>query len=286
MSQAADHAPGLDAVATPVLPAKRPRVRLRALGIASLIPWVVVLGLWELASAEGWIKSSLFPAPSTWIAYAIESNFQVGFGRDAMTLPFAILASAYRVLVGLAIGFVAAVLAGIMIAKSSAARLAVLPLVRGLAPIAPLAWIPLGIVLFGVGNGTAIFIVFIGIFFLLTINTVVAVKSVDARLIKTARTFGASPRQVWIWVVFPAVLPTVFTMLRMNFFGAWMAVLAAEMVGLKNGLGMVIMLGREMYNPKLILLGMCLVGITGYLVDTLLVLIERKVLWWRPEQSS
>ncbi len=286
MSQAADHAPGLDAVATPVLPAKRPRLRLRSLGIASLIPWVVVLGLWELASAEGWIKSSLFPAPSAWIGYAIESNFQVGFARDAMTLPFAILASAYRVLAGLAIGFIAAVLAGIMIAKSSAARLALLPLVRGLAPIAPLAWIPLGIVLFGVGNGTAIFIVFIGIFFLLTINTVVAVKSVDARLIKTARTFGASPRQVWIWVVFPAVLPTVFTMLRMNFFGAWMAVLAAEMVGLKNGLGMVIMLGREMYNPKLILLGMCLVGITGYLVDTLLVLIERKVLWWRPEQGA
>jgi NitT/TauT family transport system permease protein len=287
MSQVTELGPGVGAGVPPVVtPASRLRVGLRSLGVASLIPWAVVLGLWELVFAEGWVTTSLFPPPSAFIGYAIESNFQVGFARDAMTLPFAILASAYRVLVGLALGFAAAILAGILIAKSNAARLAVLPLIRGLAPIAPLAWIPLGIVLFGVGNGTAIFIVFTGIFFLLTINTVVAVRSVDPRLIKTARTFGASPRQVWLWVVFPAVLPTVFTMLRMNFFGAWMAVLAAEMVGLKNGLGMIIMLGREMYNPKLILLGMCLVGITGYMVDTLLVFIERRILWWRPEGGA
>lgn len=284
MSQASSE---LGAIARPAAtPAKRLRVGLQALGVASLIPWAVVLGLWELVFAEGWVTTSLFPPPSAWIGYAIESNFQVGFARDAMTLPVAILASAYRVLVGLAIGFAAAITAGILIAKSNAARLALLPLVRGLAPIAPIAWIPLGIVLFGVGNGTAIFIVFTGIFFLLTINTVVAVQSVDQRLIKTARTFGASQRQVWLFVVLPAVLPTVFIMLRMNFFGAWMAVLAAEMVGLKNGLGMVIILGREMYNTKLILLGMCLVGVTGYLVDTLLVFVERKVLWWRPEGSA
>ena len=83
-------------------------------------------------------------------------------------------------------------------------------------------------------------------------------------------------------VIFPAVLPQVFTMLRINFFAAWMAVLAAEMVGVKNGLGMMIILGREMFNTKLILLGMCMVGATGYAVDALLVQIQRKILWWQP----
>ena len=83
-------------------------------------------------------------------------------------------------------------------------------------------------------------------------------------------------------MIFPAVLPQVFTMLRINFFAAWMAVLAAEMVGLKNGLGMMIILGREMFNTKLILLGMCMVGVTGYVVDALLVQIQRKILWWQP----
>jgi NitT/TauT family transport system permease protein len=269
--------------ATTADPARR---RVRGAALASLVPWLVVIGLWELVFAEGWVTTILFPPPSVFIRYAIENNLRVGFGRDAMTLPVSILASAYRVLIGLSIGFAAALLAGILIAKSRVAAIAILPLVRGLAPIAPIAWIPMGILLFGIGNGTAFFVVFTGIFFLLTINTVAAVHAVDPRLIKTARTFGASSRQVWVWVIFPAVLPSVFTMLRMNFFGAWMAVLAAEMVGLKNGLGMIIMLGREMFNPSLILIGMCLVGATGYLVDALLVLIERKVLWWRPEART
>ena len=159
----------------------------------------------------------------------------------------------------------------------------VMPIVRGLAPIAPIAWIPLGIVLFGIGNPTAIFVVFMGVYFILTISTVAAVSAVDQRLIKTARSYGASKNQVWTRVIFPSVLPQVFTMLRINFFAAWMAVLAAEMVGLKNGLGMMIILGREMFNTKLILLGMCMVGVTGYLVDVLLVQIQRKILWWQSD---
>ena len=136
--------------------------------------------------------------------------------------------------------------------------------------------------LFGIGNPTAIFVVFMGVYFILTISTVAAVGGVDQRLIKTARSFGASKLQVWARVIFPSVLPQVFTMLRINFFAAWMAVLAAEMVGLKNGLGMMIILGREMFNTNLILLGMCMVGATGYLVDVLLVQIQRRVLWWEP----
>ena len=127
----------------------------------------------------------------------------------------------------------------------------------------------------------SVFVVFAGVYFLLTPATVAAVQSVDQRLVKTARTFGASRAQVWAWVIFPAVLPQVFTMLRLNFFAAWMAVLAAEMVGLKNGVGMIVILGREMFNPNLIMLGICIIGVTGYAVDALLLFIQRKVLWWK-----
>jgi NitT/TauT family transport system permease protein len=250
--------------------------------LRALVPWAVLIAVWELAAANGWSGSVLFPPPSAFLSYAIESDFRVGFGTEAMPIPMAIVVSALRVLVGLAIGFAAAIATGILISASGAFADMVMPIVRGLAPIAPIAWIPLGIVLFGIGNPTAIFIVFMGIYFILTITTVAAVKAVDQRLIKTARSFGASKTQVWTRVIFPAVLPQVFTMLRINFFAAWMAVLAAEMVGVKNGLGMMIILGREMFNTKLILLGMCMVGATGYLVDTLLVQIQRKILWWQP----
>jgi len=252
--------------------------------LKGLTPWAVVIAIWEIAAASGWSGSVLFPPPSAFLSYAIESDFRVGFGGDAMPIPIAILVSALRVLAGLAIGFVLAVATGILISASGSFSDMILPLVRGLAPIAPIAWIPLGIVLFGIGNPTAVFVVFMGVYFILTISTVAAVKAVDQRLIKTARSFGASKTQVWTRVIFPAILPQVFTMLRINFFAAWMAVLAAEMVGVKNGLGMMIILGREMFNTKLILLGMCIVGATGYAVDVLLVQIQRKILWW--QQSS
>jgi NitT/TauT family transport system permease protein len=249
--------------------------------LRALVPWAVIVAVWEAAALAGWRGVLLFPPPSAFITYAVQSDFRVGFGREAMTIPVAIVASALRVLAGLAVGFVAAIVTGILISTSKVVSDMVLPVIRGLAPIAPIAWIPLGIVLFGIGNPTAVFVVFMGVYFILTISTVTAVNAVDQRLIKTARSFGASKSQVWTRVIFPAVLPEVFTMLRINFFAAWMAVLAAEMVGLKNGLGMMIILGREMFNTKLILLGMCMVGATGYLVDALLVQIQRKVLWWQ-----
>jgi ABC-type nitrate/sulfonate/bicarbonate transport system permease component len=250
---------------------------------AALIPWLALVALWELAAAGGWMSTTLFPPPSSFIRYAIESDFRVGFGQEGMTIWVAIVASAWRVVMGLMLGFVAAVATGIAVSMSWLASSAVLPIVRGLASIAPIAWIPVGIVAFGIGNPTAIFVVFTGVYFLLTLSTVAAVQSVDPRLLKTARTFGASRRQIWAHVIFPAVLPQVFTMLRINFFAAWMAVLAAEMVGLKNGVGMIVILGREMFNPNLIMLGICIIGVTGYAVDALLLLIQRKVLWWKPE---
>ncbi len=272
----------LPSAAAPTAPARPSPWRRRAgLALAMLTPWIVLVTLWELAIARGWLQASLLPPPSSFIGYAIESRLRVGFGADAMTIPAAILASVWRVLAGMALGFIAAVLTGIAISMSKWASAALLPIVRGLAPIAPIAWIPLGIMLLGIGNATAVFIVFVGVYFLLTLSTVAAVASVDTRLLKTARTFGASERQVWLWVIFPAILPQVFTMLRLNFFAAWMAVLAAEMVGLKNGVGMMVILGREMFNGNLIMLGICIVGVVGYAVDSLLLYVQRKVLWWQ-----
>src|SRR6185295_6200769 len=169
---------------------------LRAAG-AALVPWLVLVGLWELAAARGWMTMTLFPPPSSFIRFAIESDFRVGFGKEGMPIPAAILASAFRVVAGLFIGFVAAVATGILVSMSRTASAAVLPIVRGLAPIAPIAWIPIGIMVFGIGNPTAVFVVFTGVYFLLTLSTVAAVQSVDQRLVKTARTFGASRAQVW-----------------------------------------------------------------------------------------
>src|SRR6201988_567883 len=192
----------------------RPASAVVSLAIAigkALFPWIVVVLIWEIAAARGWSGAVLFPPPSAFLRYAIESDFRVGFGGDAMPIPGAIVVSALRVLVGLAIGFAAAIVTGILISVSGAVADMVMPLIRGLAPIAPIAWIPLGIVLFGIGNPTAVFVVFMGVYFILTISTVAAVGAVDQRLIKTARSFGASKTQGWTGVICPPVLPQVFS---------------------------------------------------------------------------
>jgi NitT/TauT family transport system permease protein len=257
---------------------------LRAM-VRVLFPWFIVVIAWEAGAEAGYVNVTLLPPPSHFIRYVVESDFRFGIGPQSVSMWVSILSSFMRVIVGLALGFASAIVIGILISTWPAGRNFVMPLLQGLAPIAPIAWIPLGIVLFGVGNETAVFIVFVGVFFVLTIATTIAVSSVDPKLIKSARTLGASGHQIWTTVVLPAVLPQVFTLLRINFFAAWMAVLAAEMVGLKNGLGAIIIMGREMFNTDLILVGMCLIGACGYMVDAMLLAIQRSVFWWQEPTS-
>src|SRR4051812_505591 len=185
---------------------------------AALLPWLVLVALWELAAARGWMSTTLFPPPSSFIRFAIESDFRVGFGQEGMTIPVAILASAWRVVMGLMLGFVAALATGIAVSMSRFLSSAILPIVRGLAPIAPIAWIPVGIVAFGIGNPTAIFVVFTGVYFLLTLSTVAAVRSVGPRPIKTGGRVRGSRGQMWGWGIFPAAGPPGVSMLSLYFF--------------------------------------------------------------------
>lgn len=155
-----------------------------------------------------------------------------------------------------------------------------MPLIRVLAPVAPVAWIPLALVLLGIGNQTAIFIVFMGVFFTLTIAVVRAIEVVPTNIINSAKTLGATKYQLWYKVIFPSILPNVFTILRLNFIAAWMAVLAAEMTGLSDGLGAIIMTGRNLFNNEMILMGMVLIGVIGFVFDVILKTVQDKFLWW------
>ena len=156
-----------------------------------------------------------------------------------------------------------------------------LPAVTLLAPIAPVAWIPFALVAFGIGDGAAIFVVFIGIVFTLTLGTVHHMTHVHQVYIDSARVLGASRRQVMFHVILPAILPNLFVIMRMNFFGAWTGVLAVEMVGVNTGLGTIVMVGRQMMNMNLTFLGMAMIGLVGYLLDAGLAVLQTRVLWWK-----
>lgn len=269
-----------------VLPAGRRRggrwlVRPSLAGLFwGTLSWTALIAVWEFAAAQGWVNPALFPPPSRFVPYFFEGGATVGIGPDATSITDAVVASFLRVGLGLACGLGIAFAFGVAVSAWRPARLAILPIVRVLAPVAPIAWIPLGLSLFGIGNGTAIFIVTLGVVFLLTIATIAAIDAVDADLVRTARSLGAHGRQLWTRVVLPAAAPQILTMVRLNFFAAWMAVLAAEMVGLRSGLGAVIIIGREQFDADLILIGIVVIGICGFLADSLLLLAQRRLLWW------
>jgi NitT/TauT family transport system permease protein len=266
-------------------------LKLLQLLAANAVWWVLSIGLvatiWELIAALQLIDPLILPPPHLFIA---EIQHQAQFllprvgvqriGANFVALA-AIAASLQRVLIGLALAFIGSLLIGSLAFYIEVFGKLTLPTVTLLAPIAPVAWIPFALVAFGIGDGAAIFVVFIGIVFTLTLGTVHHMTHVDQVYINSARVLGASRRQVMQHVILPAILPDLFVIMRMNFFGAWTGVLAAEMVGVNTGLGTIVMVGRQMMNMNLTFLGMAMIGLVGYLLDAAFGLVQRRVLWWK-----
>jgi NitT/TauT family transport system permease protein len=241
----------------------------------------LLLGLWELAGLKGGALASVLPPPSQFLHSIIQSNFRIGLGSQAATVTQSLMATFLRVFVGMGIAFVGAILTGALLSLSRFATWALSPILQLLAPIAPIAWIPTAIVVFGINDVTAIFIVFMGVYFILTLATLAEIRRIPPEFGTVAGNLGATPAQRWLWVTLPAILPGVFVLLRSNFIAAWMAVLVAEMVGLRDGLGAIIMMGRNLFNNELVMFGMVVIGLTGFIVDRLLQFIGQRILWWR-----
>lgn len=266
----------------------RTRQTLRPL-FWNLIPLGGFALLWELGARLGIISSLYFPAPSALLRELSDSRllefYKAPYAQQGteLLLVNSVAASLLRVIAGISIGFVSGLLCGAWMAYSKAASFVLMPLLTLMAPISPVAWIPFAMLLFGIGETPALFVVVVSVFFLITLSTVSSIRQVDPTLIVWAKQYGADRLQTIRYVVLPAVLPSLFLVLRVNFFAAWMSVLAAEMVGVSQGLGQMVMVGRSLFNMKLIMIAMIFIGLCGYAVDLLLGAIQRRLLGWREE---
>jgi NitT/TauT family transport system permease protein len=239
-------------------------------------------GFWEFVGRqEGTALAAVAPPPSVFLVAVSGNSFKIGLGSQAVPVWQAVSSSLLRVMCGMAIAFLAAVMTGVIMGISRKATMLFSPILHLLAPIAPIAWIPIALVVFGINNFTAIFIVFMGVYFTLTIATLAEIDRLPPEFHTIAENLGASAWQRWAFVVFPAVLPGAFTLLRINFIAAWMAVLVAEMIGLRDGLGTIIMMGRNLFNGELIMFGMLVIGICGFVIDKILATIGAYIFWWR-----
>jgi NitT/TauT family transport system permease protein len=156
------------------------------------------------------------------------------------------------------------------------------PLIQILRPISPLAWIPIAILWFGVGDLASLFLIFVGCFFPLLLITISAVQSVPAVYVNAGRNFGLSPAALVYRVLYPAVIPQLIVGLRITLGIAWLVVVAAEMIAVNSGLGFLIVDARNAGNRyDLVVAGMVIIGLIGLSIDLGMRSLERiKSLRW------
>lgn len=175
-----------------------------------------------------------------------------------------------RVLVGYTVAAVSGIVVGISMGTSRYAEAIIKPLFELIRPIPPIAWIPLVILWFGVGELPKYAIIFIGSFTNITLNAYTGAQRVDPTLIGCARMLGTSDRDIFLRVILPSSLPQIFAGMQVALSTAWMAVLAAEMVGAQEGCGWIILRGSDTTNIPLVLVGMVVIGVVGLVLATLM----------------
>jgi ABC-type nitrate/sulfonate/bicarbonate transport system permease component len=247
------------------------RLRRWASAVLLLLAWQVVSAVALPATAPYMVI--LMPPP---LAVAETFLSMVGSGE---LLPH-ILGSLRRVLGAFAVAALAGVALGTAMGWWKRFGELVDPLVEFFRPIPPMAWIPLGILWFGIGDTQNTFIIFLGAFFPIVLNTVAAVRGVDRALVWGALTLGGTPRQVLREIVLPGALPLILTGLRIGLGVGWMALVAAELVAAQSGLGFLIEDARNLLFTERVLLGMILIGILGYLMDRVMRLLSRRITPW------
>jgi len=247
-------------------------------GLKRVLPSVIVIALivgawWAVVVVSG---SVVFPTPWQVVTGTLELM------RDG-TLWQHIGASLFRVGTGFGLAVLVAVPLGLWMGWVKGAYITLNPLFQMLRPISPIAWIPIAILWFGVGNMSPIFLIFISSVFPMVVQTIAGVHTIEKRYLRAAANFGVSRATLFRQVVIPAVLPQIIVGMRIGLGVAWLVVVAAEMIALRSGLGYLIIDSRNAGNRyDLVVAGMVIIGLIGLLLDRLMRLLEGlKVVRWR-----
>jgi len=254
-----------------------------------LVP-VAFLAVWQWLSVQAIVNPQILPAPTAvlvkWWEYLLPMEafdparsgylawmFSGELIRDAY-------ASLYRVTVGFFVGAALALPLGLMMGASDRVYQLFNPLIQVLRPIPPIAFIPLSILWFGLGNPPAIFLIVIGAFFPILMNTIAGVRHVDGIYIRAARSLGASQTTMFLRVILPAATPYILTGARIGVGTAFIVVIVAEMIAVNNGLGYRILEAREFFWSDKIIAGMFSIGLLGLAIDTGMNRLNNHLLKW------
>ncbi|MGF6976042.1 ABC-type nitrate/sulfonate/bicarbonate transport system permease component [Paraburkholderia sp. JPY465] len=236
---------------------------------------ITLLLLWQAGSGLGWINPNAFPAPltigRTIVALAASGDLEAN-----------LWSSITRVFVGVAAAGVAGIALGMLCARYARLAFYLTPPIELVRPISVIAWIPVAIIWFGLGDASAWFIIALGAFFPIFTNTFAAMKQIPPVYLRAAQTLGLDRRQLLLDVLWPAALPGVLSGIRIGLGVGWMCVIAAEMIASTAGLGYMIQTARVMIETEQVFAGMIVIGVVGFLMNLGMVAIEQRVTRWQP----
>lgn len=263
-------------------------LRSRTAWLVALPVPVAILALWHLGVQGRWvlpfdIKMSYLPTPGEVGVRLIDFAFG-GIYDDSFsaTLWAHLLASALRVLQGFGLAVIVAIPLGVLMGRSRLLFRMLEPTVNLVRPIPVTAWAPLTLLIIGFGDRSTIFLVFIAAVFPILLNTISGVHQVPQRLFEAAAMLGTSSTKALYKIVLPAAAPSIIGGMRIAMGLAWVILVVGETVGINTGLGALITQAREQSRTDLIVVGMIVIGLAGFVADRLLTLLFKTVFGRRP----
>jgi NitT/TauT family transport system permease protein len=257
---------------------------------------LLLVALWEATARAHLVSPIVLPAPSAvakrWLAALVPAApREPGSSYLAWLVSGELVsdagASLFRVLVGFAAGAALAFPLGLAMGASRRLYQLCNPLLQVLRPIPPIAYIPMAILWFGLGNPPAVFLIALGAFFPVLMNTIAGVRQVDTIYIRAARNLGAGRATLFARVIVPAALPYILAGLRIGIGTAFIVVIVSEMIAVNDGLGYRILEAREFMWSDKILAGMATIGLLGLAIDAGMSRLSNHLLRWHrgPEQG-
>lgn len=256
---------------------------LRQALLAVVLPLAFLL-VWEASVRYRWVAEGIVPSPQQ----VVRSWYVWIVGASGFTLsPYSgtwldtVLFSGRRVLQGYGLAALVGIPLGILIGWNRLVQNVVDPSIQLLRPIPITAWLPFSIAVFGIYDASALFLIGLGAFYPIVLNTTHGVRDTSRVLIRAAQMLGAGEATILFKVVFPSALPAIFTGLRLGVGIAWTAVIVAEIIAVKSGLGYVLWDAYYVSRMDICVAAMISVGILGFLSDRVIYGVSRRVLRWR-----
>jgi ABC-type nitrate/sulfonate/bicarbonate transport system permease component len=247
--------------------------------LLSVFSVIVVLILWYLSTTIFNLVDP-FVLPSPWTILT-EMQILVTEGYTSVPLSTHIGVSLIRTLTGLGLGIAIGIPVGLLIGYSRVVSAIISPFISFLRPIPPIAFIPLMILYFGIGEFPKIALIFLSAFWYIVLNTSSGVKSVPDDLLRAGRNLGLSGFQLFAHVILPAAMPQIVTGIKSATALSWAIVVAAEMIAAQSGLGYMIMDAATFFRLVDVYIGIALIGIIGVILEGITTLFENKLLHWR-----